>query len=170
MARGRSGRKTDYNWFSAAGDILGMDLAIATAQLGAGANSLLTFTAAQTVVRLRGQFFAQLDATAVDERVVIAVGLIVVSENAAGAGITSIPHPFTDSSEDWIWHGFMHLSSLAEGSVVNDALFDRQIIDSKAMRKVRLSEQLAFVAEVADSTDGGGTVDLTYGYRILSGL
>ena len=163
MARGRSGRKTDYEWQTGLVSIDLIDLAVNAG----GMEDVFTLASPGTIVRVRGELLVQLDAGAVDERVVLALGLKVVSENAAAAGVASVPGPFVDGADDWFWHGYAVMLSLAEAAVVNEALFARVHVDSKAMRRVKPSEHIVFVAQVAGSTDQAGTVDILGGLRIL---
>jgi len=130
----------------------------------------LAFTFAETILRTRGHVFLQLDSGGADERVLVAVGLIVVSTNAFTAGAASLPSPVDDGEDDWLWHSYLSLSVLAEVAISDQAMFQRQEIDSKAMRKVRPGEVLAFMAEIADVSDNAGTIDLMYGTRILFGI
>ncbi len=166
MARGRSAGRSvrrTYNWQASSMQTLGINLAVNTVN----SVSMFSFGEAQTLVRLRGMIGASLDSGGIDERVLVAMGLIIVSENAAAAGGGSVPHPLADGEDDWIWHGWLWLTSQAEASVSDEALFQRVHVDSKAMRKVRVSEQMVFVAEVAQVTDQTGTFDLTAGFRLL---
>ena len=163
-ARGRTGRSPDYEWFAMGGKASAVDLAAATASLGPSA---LAVSGPGTLVRLRGQVFLQLDAGAVDERVLVCFGIIIVSNEAFAAGVASVPKPFTDADADWMWHGFLSVTSGAETGIVSDFLVDRVLVDSKAMRKVKSSQTLIFVAEVASSQDAAGTFDYMYGIRIL---
>ncbi len=168
MARGRgSGRKTDYDWFGICGSQTGLDLADTTPGLGSVA---FTFNQASTVTRIRGMLGVQMDATAVEERAIIAFGLIVVSENAFAAGVASVPHPHTDSEASWIWHNYVWLSSGAEAAVNTNSLFARVEVDTKAMRKVKNTERLVMVGEVCSIVDQGGTWDFQYGLRLLAGI
>ena len=163
MAR-RSGRRADYEWFGVADTITGVDLGIG--QVSLGTNSL-DFAGPGTLMRLRGSLYVALDATAVNEFAVIAAGIIKVSDEALAAGAGSIPSPHTDADAEWIWHSYLTISSLAEAAVAPQALFDRAVVDSKAMRKFKSSDSLAFMVEVADSLDQGGSFDFSYGYRSL---
>ncbi len=167
MAR-RTGRRTDYEWNVVGGDILGMDLTIGATGTGSGSFAALTFAGAGTVMRMRGRVLANLDAGAVDERVIVACGLIIVNANAAAA-VATMPHPVTDGKAMWIWHDFVEVSSGAEAAIINEGLFDRIPIESKAMRRFKPSEVLVFVAEVLDVTDQAGTIDIQYAYRVLLG-
>ena len=150
------------------GQITALDLAegaIAIGDLGA------TFTAAAvTILRIRGRLIAQLDAGAVDERASIAVGIIIVTTRAFNAGSGSMPLPQDNGENQWIWHDYVQLTSGAEVAANDTGLIDRVVIDSKAMRKMKGDETLAFMAQVADSVDGGGTVDMMYGVRFLFGF
>ncbi len=131
--------------------------------------ALVNFRLAQTVTRIHGELLFQLDAIAVDERAVVAWGLIVVPDNVVTVGATAAPHPFTDIEDEWIAHGFGVMSSLAESAVQSDGLFHRLTVDSKAMRKVKDTQSLMLVVEVADSLDQGGTFDVIGGFRVLLG-
>ncbi len=162
--RGRAGRAPDYEWLAMGSKISAIDLATGTTGLGGNA---LAVSGPGTLVRFRGHIFAQLDAGGVDERALIACGFILVSNEAFAAGIASVPKPFTDADADWVWYGFLSISSGAEAGVVGDSLFDRLPVDSKAMRKVKPSQSLVFVVEVASSQDATGTFDVMYGLRIL---
>ncbi len=170
MARGtsgrRSGRRTDYEWLSLRGKITALDLTVNATGLGDGG---LQVTGPGTFMRARGHAFLQLDAGGADERVLIALGLIIISNEAFAAGAGSIPAPGNDEDADWLWHNYVGLSSLAEAAVQSDALFARVEIDSKAMRKVKPQQTLAFLAEVLLTEDQTGTLDVLYGVRILGG-
>jgi len=151
---------------SLCGLITGLDIGAAAAAIG----SVTAISQKdQTILRTRGQVYAQLDSGAVDERVMVAVGIAVVSDPAALAGVGAIPTPDTEGSYDWLWHGFLSVSSGAEGAVVNDSQHDRLEIDSKAMRKIGSSDTLVFAAEICATVDQTGTVDLMYATRILFG-
>ncbi len=168
MARGRgSGRKTDYEWVATGGLVTALDLASTSAGLFTGG---IAIAGPGTLVRTRGRVMAQLDAAAVDERVVVAVGIGVFDNRAVAAGLASLPRPFTDrGSRVWMWVGMLIVSSGAEGAVVSDGLFNWADIDSKAMRKVKEETTVTAVAEVIDSVDATGTMDLVIGYQQLIG-
>ncbi len=166
MAR-RSGRRTDYNWVSAAGVNVNVDVGLGTAVLGAGS---VAFNGAGTVARVRGQVLINLDATAVNEQVVIALGLIKVDNDALAVGVTAIPKPHIDGDAEWLWHGYLLVTSGSEAAVNNNGLIARLEIDSKAMRRVKTNDNMVLVAEVAAELDQGGNFDLLYGYRLLVGL
>ena len=163
MARGR-GRRTDYEWASVCGVIDGVDLAVTTST-----GTIWTFAVqtALTVMRMRGELYVQLDATAVDERALIAYGIGKGSTDAITAG--AVPDPVADQGFPWIWFGFAAISSLAETAVQPQQLAARLTIDSKAMRKMKPQESLFLVGQVCAASDQGGTFDTMFGVRVLTG-
>ncbi len=166
MARHRSsGRRNDYDWLGICGVMTGLDLAVGSAVQG---STRFDASSSSTLMRTRGEILVQLDAAAVDERSIIALGLIKVKTAAAVAGVASIPTPSTESAADWLWHGWALVTSGAEAAVVNDQLVARLTVDSKAMRKLKADESVVLVAEACGGVDQGGTVDIIYGLRILT--
>ena len=163
MANRARGRRSDYEWEAVQFDSQTLDLAVGTKV------QLVTVTAAGpvTLVRTRGEVFAELDTSGVNERAIICVGGIVVGEVAAAAGIASLPGPFTQGSDDWFWHGYLTVSSGQESGVAQNSLFDRLVVDSKAMRKLKSDEVLVFMAEIAGSSDQGGHATVMGGLRVL---
>ena len=123
-----------------------------------------------TLLRTRGRVMMSLDSGGLNEHVSVAIGIIVVSENAFDQGAPGVPSPVTDGQDDWLWHDYMQVTSGEETAIFSDYLVDRISVDSKAMRKLRAGELLAVVAEVADSVDQGGNVTITYGFRQLLGF
>ena len=108
-----------------------------------------------TIVRMRGEFIAQLLAPTTDGFRRCAFGICVVSENAAGVGISAIPTPVTDVAWDgWFVHRMFALIGESASPVVTELRYE---IDSKAMRKLDESDVVVGVVEV---TDEEGTASL----------
>ena len=108
----------------------------------------------ETLIRTRGFFTYGSDQAAANENIIGAVGIGVVSEQAATVGITAVPHPDTDSAwGGWLWHHYF-AARIEVGSAVGfDPLMQQNIvIDSKAMRKVGDSERLVVVVENSSAT------------------
>ena len=170
MARGhRSGfqkKISEYEWARAVGLITSMDV-------NAEALGSVTLVAleSRTIMRFRGRVYAQLDAGAVDERVSIMCGIRVATDDAVAAGVAAVGNPFDDELNGWVWTGTLFVSSGAEGTVVEDSLTDRIEIDSKAMRKVKASNTIVFVAVTppTGAVDQTGTGDILYDLSILTG-
>ena len=90
-----------------------------------------------TIVRTRGELLLTLSSTPVagDGWPEIAFGICIVSENAAGIGVTAIPDPIADIAWDgWYvyWTGAIHTG---QNNLYGPAAAARIVIDNKAMRK-----------------------------------
>ncbi len=165
MARRRSGRGPDYFWGGMSDSTPGIDLTEGTKVLGTTA---FAFSQSQTLTRLRGDILVQLDSGGVDERATIALGIGVFPTDAVAAGVVSLPGPESDIGFPWVWHSYVNVSTLAEAAIASDFIAVRLVVDSKAMRRVKVNESLALVGEVAASVDQAGLWDLMYGVRILT--
>ncbi len=157
--RGR-GRRPDYDWRHF-GDVQNSnDISVASATLG---STTFAFTQSQTLVRCRGRVGAYLDGTAADESIMILCGLTILSPDAVAA-----PELFKSDGQDdgsWIWQGSIYLhSGVAVTAGAEEGQFGSLELDSKAMRKVKVGEQLAFVFQTPAElvTDQGGTFDLIW--------
>ena len=170
MARGSrgSGRRTDYSWGNFGDIAASIDLGFGAASFGA---TRFVFNVAGTVMRVRGKVGVVLDTGGVNESAIILCGLIIVP----GDMLTTPPELFTDGSDEgpWLWQGALYVSSGAEASVDGafPGLTANVDIDSKAMRRIKPTEQLAFVHESPASitADQTGTYDLTYYVHVLVG-
>ncbi len=157
MAR-RSRRRNDYRWIGATGG----------AAMASGASSaLVTVISTQsafTLMRIRGEAVASIDGPVANDKVIVAIGLIIVTDAAVAAGAASIPTPATDLNSSWIWHGFFPL--VAQGADDAEGVVMRQTIDSKAMRKIGNLESMVVVAENV-ALAGTPAVDIAWGVRCL---
>jgi len=167
MARRRSfgnaGSRPMYEWFTF-GDALVNQLIPAKIFGTTGSVALI----AQTLVRTRGMIGVTLDTSAVDEQVMVRAGLIVITADAAVAGI--VPGPGSDRGEDWFWTGQIFLTSGAEAAIIPDRLSGQIVVDSKAMRKLKPGNTIVLAVETLASeiTDQGGTLDFYYAIDGLS--
>jgi len=95
----------------------------------------------------------QTDQDAATETPFGAIGMAIVSDEAAAIGITALPKPYADaSSELWFLHQFLVAPMrFASGVGIHkvDALFE---LDSKAMRKATSGETIVVVAENASAS------------------
>jgi len=169
MARGRQGRRTDYQWANTGDVLVSNDLSDNPAVFG---TTGATFAAPGTITRVRGRVGVVLDATAVGESAMILCGLIVVTEDAFAGGIAPELASAGDDEGSWIWQGALYVNSGAEAAVATDALSHTIEIDTKAMRRVKSRDVLAFVfqAPAIIVVDQGGTYDITYYYHTLFGV
>ena len=124
---------------------------------------------ALTIVRTRGELliYTAVAGTAL-EGMQGAFGICVVSQNAAGVGVTAVPHPVTDVGWDgWLyhrtWNVFSPTGSIGDGSGAEGVRIE---IDSKAMRKTKITDNVIAVIEVATLT-GTYTIEAKFRSRIL---
>ncbi len=161
MARTRSGRRTDYQWFNLGDVEVTQDLGVATAKFGSVGFDILR---PQTLTRIRGKVGVMLDAGGVGESAMILVGLTVLTNDSFITG--QAPELFNASLDEgnWLWQGALYVASGDEGAVVADGLFDRLEIDSKAMRRMKASDTIAFVHQIPTEllSDATGTYNLTW--------
>ncbi len=122
-----------------------------------------------TVVRLHGSLLVYLRTAggAVAEGFAWAMGVCIVSQNAFGAGVASIPSPITDID----WGGwFVHEQGMLitpEAALANyGPEFERRPIDSKAMRKMHVSDTVVACFETTESGDGSA-MDAFFESRML---
>ena len=117
-----------------------------------------------TVVRQHYEIISRSDQEAAVEHQLSAFGTCIVSEQAAGVGVTAVPTPVTDASSDlWMMHQYL---ASEESRLVDKALpANVYSIGSKAMRKVNDDEDFLLIAELAGASGGG--VILSISGRIL---
>ncbi len=130
--------------------------------LNAAALALRPFT----VVRTRGLLSLVSDQTGADEDQAIGFGIAVVSDQATAIGITAIPTPTTDNASD-LWFVYESLFSkfiFISGIGVTSPTVMERVIDSKAMRKVDVGED---IVDVLESSGGSGGVRVLQFNRTL---
>ena len=121
-----------------------------------------------TVVRLRGMFELVLEAaTNPGDGFDGAIGIGIVSAPAFTIGVTAVPTPLTEIEwEGWMYHQFFSLHSpAAVQASVSAALFVREMIDSKAMRKFSSDEVIYAAAEFIEH--GTASISVRLGTRLL---
>ena len=127
--------------------ISGVSSATVISSLNAAALALRPFT----VVRTRGTLHYHSDQSAADESYGGGFGLAVVSDQAVAVGITAVPTPVTDYGSD-LWFLIEQLHGRVEflsGVGFEGSNGRERMIDSKAMRKVDVGEDIVVVAETA---------------------
>ncbi len=132
-------------------------------QLNAAALALRPFT----IVRTRFLLGMQTDQIAASEDQVGALGMAVVSDQASAVGVTAVPTPLTDMASDlWFVHQLMYGALLrADGTGIDAGAMLTTEVDSKAMRKVDIGQDMVIVGELSSGASAGFT--LTVGGRIL---
>ena len=125
---------------------------------------------AATLVRTRGELSVRVAAAAAGNSITRgAMGMIVASTDAATIGVTAVPGPLSDATNDWfVWVPFtlMHDSVLTE--------FDSKFVatvpfDSRGMRKMKNGEAVVIVLEV-ESDLSGSAIDSAFVARVQTKL
>ena len=123
-----------------------------------------------TIIRTHLELFGSSDQAAASESFAFAVGLAVVSEQAAAIGVTAVPTPITDMESDMF---FLHKVVMgdfvfASGSGFQDTPIGSGIsIDSKAMRKVNNDQNVVLVLEGAIAGFGEGCIGVVGGRMLV---
>jgi len=114
-----------------------------------------------TVVRTRGIIRVISDQVAAQEEYEGVVAAEVVTQAASIGGIGSIPTPLTESDGDYfMYEPFLGLQVAATGNN-HPVTFN---VDSKAMRKIGVDDQIVFVAQTSVGSQG---VDVAMVGRML---
>jgi len=129
-------------------------IAAADTSLSAAGGTLVTTSNAAllalrpfTIVRTYIEWQLRSDQAAAIEFQNMAIGMAVVSEEAATAGVGSIPTPVTEAGSD-LW--FLHGNQWGDESNLTDRTRSstRGLIESKAMRRVEDGQTIVSVVEL----------------------
>ena len=164
VGRARVGKKIDFKSWSF---IPAVDLASAAAQTIAG--SFLQFAIPATILRMRGEVLFLFDSAPEAASITIAMGIGVVSTDAANAGVGSLPDPAGEPDYPWLyWKSISLLSqtagTAAEQNPIGQAF--RLEVDSKAMRKIKPGQSLVVIYQTTTAV----AVDILQAHtRVLIG-
>jgi len=132
--------------------------------LSAGALLLRPFT----ILRTHLSVLWLSDQQAASEDQIGSLGMIVVTDTAAGVGVTAVPDPSGiagDPEADWfVWKALMNRVSFASATGVEMNAGRSYDIDSKAMRKVGPDDD---VVTVLTNSSGGGAFLRSNGRRLI---
>jgi len=145
VTRGRSIRRlTTWLQFQVVQSTLATGASTLVFGLNAAAEALRPFT----IVRSHFMFLLRSDQSAAVEHQVAAWGIAVVSDQASAIGVTAVPTPLTDLASP-LW--FLHQLVASDESEVVDKTRPQQVkyVDSKAMRKVEIGQDVVIVVENA---------------------
>jgi len=125
--------------------------------LNAGALALRPFT----IIRTRGMMSITSDQGAATERYAVALGGIVVTDEAVAAGVASVPTPSSEDASDWYFYERLanelqinsSIGFVGQGSRFKD-------FDSKAMRKVDIGQDAITVQQ--GTVNNVGVILLAY--------
>jgi len=117
-----------------------------------------------TVIRIRGNIFAQLGAAANAQGDAILIGhaIMVVDAKQLAIGVTAMPLPLSSNSEDFLWYGSQFVAQNDGTTILNNSSnYDKLVVDSKAMRKITVNQVLVLVSEI-DILSGAGNEDINF--------
>ncbi len=145
-------RTTTWFGFEAVGTTMTAEGGTLQFTLNAAALALRPFT----IVRSHFMLALRSDQAAAIEEQTIAFGIAVVSDQAAAVGVSAIPTPITEAASD-LW--FVHQWMFADESNLTDRTRSGTFlaVDSKAMRKCDIGQDIVVVSEM-DTGTGGGVV------------
>ncbi len=137
---------------------------------GSVAQTMVTDGTQETIMRIRGELYASIDAASTPGKAVdIALGALVVQ---AGSGSTVIQKPITDPDAPWL---FYERFTLGYEEMVTDVIdvpgltSFRKTIDNKAMRILREGREVQLVLEAA-SLISTAPVNVVFSFRMLLGV
>ncbi len=162
----RPGKKIDFKSWSS---LLSVVQSISSDSTVLG--SSLAFAIPATILRCRGQIAVGMDESKqVNDTCKLAFGLAMISTDAFAAGAGSVPDPAGEADFPWLWWYEVHLNNFVAAASESGGLYQVRIeLDSKAMRKVKPGESLAFITQYVDIT-GAPIVDLLQSQiRVLIG-
>ncbi len=121
-----------------------------------------------TILRCIGELLINLDETSVaGDEVQITAGIAIVSADAFSVGASALPDPEEDPEFDWLWWYPTFLAA-PDASESSHSGASRIRVDSKAMRKVKPSQNLIGVVQYKDIT-GLPAVQVNGMFRVLLG-
>ncbi len=165
--RGRSGRgKTIDNLRWAGGSAISIQ---AQSSGSAAVTALSAGVPRETIMRTRGEVLVAHDGLEVPATMVlISMGLVLVPE---GQGATVIWDPFNDSEAPWFWfqETFIGYEEAVTDVIANPNIMStRIIVDSKAMRRANVDEEVQFVM-TNTTVNGAAPVNVQAAFRFLLG-
>ena len=138
---------------------------------GTNGGSQLAFASPSTILRIRGNCWAAMDATKqIGDLMTITWALGIVSTDAATLGSTALPDPSTEPEYPWLWWRQMHLwAQLASGNEAWGTSAQLLEIDSKAMRRVAPGQSLVWFTQTGSVTGAPVTRIVGDELRVLIG-
>ena len=149
MARRTFVKKIDFKeWFSIPG------LLTQRASDGTEVGGSVSFAAPATLMRFRSGIQASFDETKqAGDEMNIAFGLGIFSTDAVTLGSTALPDPASEPEYPWIWWGEIFLESFVAAAAEAWGFPQQKLmVDSKAMRKVKPGQSIAWVIQTSNAS------------------
>ena len=117
-----------------------------------------------TVVRCRGSYIYS--EASINGSTVVGMGIMLVDNAALAAGVASLQSPLTDDGSDWLWWDVFGLDNVGTENA-DPARTGQRMIDSKAMRKVKLNQALVLITEANGIGGSAAVITIVGGIRVL---
>ena len=162
--RTRPGKKIDFKqWAAIPSGNLGTAAAVVQAAGG------LSFSDPGTILRVRGQYAVGFDGGADGDLQKVGFGIAVLATDVFLGAVASMPTPLGDVDYPWLfWYeSNLQLTVPIAGESSSDIMaFERVVVDSKAMRKVKPNETVFYIVQ----TSAAVPTDIAIGQmRVLIG-
>ncbi len=116
--------------------------------LAAAANAALLALRPFTIVRTRGILHIESDQVIASEKPVVVFGAIIVQEEAVDAAVAALPTPAVEFNAPWfVYEPLIAAFSFSDATGIRDPAGYTKEFDSKAMRKVGQSEDMALILD-----------------------
>ncbi len=149
--------KSTKIWFGAG--VALVTLTTGTAQLLTSLSASALLLRPFTIIRTRLSLTFRSDQIAGSESPTGAYSRIVAKDQAVAAGIASLPSPLTEPDADWfVYQGMSDVVTFATAAGYEGHQGVRYEIDSKAMRKVGINEDIISIFELR--TAGGALLNV----------
>ncbi len=129
---------------------------------GAGAKGTPGAEDESTITRMIGSLIATLNVSSAAVNAQVAIGAIIVRQEAAVAGVASMPSPEDSPELDWLYHTYIQLRNPNSTLVDGPSSSMQRTFDVRGQRVVRNRDELVWLAE---STTQNCTVQV--GGRVL---
>ena len=163
----RGGRMRRQTQWLASSSISVTLAAPSTAALSGSLNAAALALRPFTIVRSRGYVGARTDNVAVSTAEIyeVAFGLTVVTDEAVAIGVTAVPTPATQDASDWfLYERIAGRTEISSAGIAQGQIMQVKDVDSRAMRKVDLGQDLILVEETSAISSGAIAQDY---FRVL---
>jgi len=121
-----------------------------------------------TITRMIGNIFATLEVGTVSaDRMAVAIGMIIVRNEAVTAGVASLPSPRDDADAEWLYWAAFQLDATLIALNPDQALSHRIHYDVRGQRVLRAGSTPVWIAQAGDDAASGATARIFVNGRYL---
>jgi len=112
-----------------------------------------------TILRTRGQWNVSVQGIDFGEVLVVALGMGVITAEAAAAGQSAVPGPGDAADWDgWYFHDTMIVVGSDPAVTAPEPVFQQRTVDAKAMRKIKDGDVFFFAFQAYTKSAGVGVI------------